>query len=143
MAFINIITSTPCLSGIQFPYFPPQAELAECGTLEVKIFMKAKSYGKKPKYICKQKKPTHCSNTSCKNNSWYWGNILTLDGTAVLFTKMYFDTDVNPIFGHFKRSIPLPSLMLSISNFNTFIFGWFGWYRLIKIEAALEPPIKK
>ena len=41
---------------------------------------------------------------------------------AVLFTKMYFDTDINPIFGHFKRSIPLPSLMLSISNFNTFIY---------------------
>ena len=56
---------------------------------------------------------------------------------AVLFTKMYFDTDINPIFGHFKRSIPLPSLMLSISNFNTFI------YLELKIWTGAVPPIKK
>ena len=103
----------------------------------IKYLWKPNLMKKKPKYICKQKKLAHSTNTSCKNNCWYWGNILTLDGTAVLFTKMYFDTDVNPIFGHFKRSIPLPSHAVNF-KFQHFYIWLVCWYRLIIIEA-LEP----
>ena len=40
--------------------------------------MKAKFYGKKPKYVCKQKKPTYGSSASLKNNTWNWAYVLNL-----------------------------------------------------------------